>query len=340
VASVAVVGTTSWGTTLAVTLAAKGLSVALLARTPGEAACLQRDREHRARLPGIGFPPALTVTADAAAGLVGAQLALVVVPSQRVRENVQAVAPYLPQGCMVISAAKGLELATGLRMTEVIKQELPEPFWSLVGALSGPNLSAEVAQGMPAATVVAAQDGAVAAAARDLVMTPRFRVYSSYDVVGVEFGGALKNIIALGAGLNDGWGYGANAKAAFMTRGLAEITRLGVVAGANPLTFLGLAGLGDLVATCTSPYSRNRRVGEELARGRPLGEVLTTLGGTAEGVTTTLAARSLAQRLGVEMPITEEAYKVLYQGMDPRLAIMDLMTREPRFELEGLGGPA
>lgn len=339
-ARVAVVGSTSWGTTLAVTLAAKGLPVALLARDADAAACLQRDREHTTRLPGIRFPADLAVTADPAEALAGAALALLVVPSQRMRAQVRHVAPHLPPDCMVISAAKGLELESGLRMSQVIRQELPARFAPLVGALSGPNLSAEVAQGMPAATVIAAQDGRVAAAARDLVMTPRFRVYSSYDVVGVEFGGALKNIVALGAGLNDGWGYGANAKAAFMTRGLAEITRLGVAAGANPLTFLGLAGLGDLVATCTSPYSRNRRVGEELARGRPLAEVLATLGGTAEGVTTTLAARDLAQRLRVEMPITEEAYKVLYQGMDPRLAIKDLMTREPRFELEGLSGPA
>ncbi|MEK7215382.1 MAG: NAD(P)H-dependent glycerol-3-phosphate dehydrogenase, partial [Chloroflexota bacterium] len=180
------------------------------------------------------------------------------------------------------------------------------------------------------------EDRSVAAAARDLVMTPLFRVYSSYDMVGVELGGALKNIIALGAGLNDGWEYGANSKAAFMTRGLAEITRLGVAAGANPLTFLGLAGLGDLVATCTSPLSRNRIVGEALARGRPLAEVLASLNGTAEGITTTPAARELGRRLGVEMPIVEEAYKVLYEGMEPRRAIMELMTREPRFELDGI----
>ena len=334
---VAVIGSTGWGTTLAIVIAQKGIDVALWVRTPEEAADLGGKRENVARLPGFGFPHTLTVTPSLDAALHGVEMAILAVPAQRMRENLRSIAPRLPPGCVVMSAAKGLELETCLRMSEVMREELPPQLHDRCCVLSGPNLSREVAQGMPAATVIASEDKAVAAAARDLVMTPRFRVYSSYDVVGVELGGALKNIIALGAGLNDGWGYGANSKAAFMTRGLAEITRLGVAAGANPLTFLGLAGLGDLVATCTSPLSRNRIVGEALARGRPLAAVLGSLQGTAEGVATTPAARELGRRLGVEMPIVEEAYKVLYEGMEPRRAIMELMTREPRFELDGLG---
>lgn len=334
---VAVIGTTSWGTTLAVILAQKGLAVALWARTEEEAQALSSARENKQRLPGIPFPPLLQVTADLPAALEGAQLALLAVPSQHMRANIRLAAQYIRMGCIIMSAAKGLELGSLLRMSQVIREELPEELHSACCVLSGPNISREIVQGLPAATVVAADDPDVAAAARNLVITPRFRVYSSLDMIGVELGGTLKNIVALGAGMNDGWGYGANTKAAFMTRGLTEITRLGVVAGANPLTFLGLAGLGDLVATCASPYSRNRRVGEELAKGRPLSEILASLGGTAEGITTTLAARELAQRLSVEMPITEQTYRVLYQGLDPRQAILELMTREPKYELEGLG---
>lgn len=336
--AVTVVGTTSWGTTLAVVLAQKGLSVHLWARQEEEALGLEAARENRLRLPGILFPPTLTVTASLPQALEGAALVALAVPSQRMRENVRRLAPHLRPHTVVLSAAKGLELDTALRMSQVIWEELPAPERNPCCVLSGPNLSREIAQGLPSATVVAAEDAQVAEQVRDLVMTARFRVYSSHDVAGVELGGALKNIVALGAGMNDGWGYGANAKAAFMTRGLAEITRLGVAAGANPFTFLGLAGLGDLVATCTSPLSRNRRVGEELAKGRPLEPILATLGGVAEGLTTTLAARELARRLGVEMPIAEQTYRVLYEGLDPRQAIAELMSREPKHELEGLGG--
>jgi len=332
-----VIGTTSWGTTLAVLLAQKGLSVSLCAPSAAEASSLNAARENRKRLPGIPFPRSLTVTSSFEEAARGSILALLAVPSQRMRANIRQLAPFLAAHTTVMSAAKGLELGTALRMSQVIREELPAAFHKSCCVLSGPNISREVAQGMPSATVVAAEDLQIAEAARDLVMTARFRVYSSRDVVGVELGGTLKNIVALGAGMNDGWGYGANSKAAFMTRGLTEITRLGVAAGANPLTFLGLAGLGDLVATCTSPFSRNRRVGEELAKGRPLKTIVETLGGIAEGLPTTLAARDLAHRLQVEMPITEVTYRVLYEGGDPRQAITDLMSREPKFELEGLG---
>jgi len=338
-AKVAVVGATAWGTTLGILLAQKGLAVTLWARTQQEAQALTAAGENSLRLPGFPFPAGMRVTADMAGALDSAELVLFAVPSQRMRENARVAAPHLEPASVVVSAAKGIEVGSCLRMSEVLAQELGTGVAERCCVLSGPNLSREIAQGMPAATVVAAADVATADHVRDLMMTPRFRVYSSSDVVGVELGGTLKNIVAMGAGLNDGWGYGANTKAAYMTRGLAEMTRLGAAAGANPMTFLGLAGLGDLVATCTSPFSRNRRLGEAIARGLSLEQALATLGGVAEGPTTTIAARELAARLGVEMPVTDVTYRVLYEGLDPRRAITELMLREPKHELEGLDGP-
>ncbi len=334
--TVTVVGATSWGTTLAVLAARKGLPVALLARTPAEAAALDHDRENRRHLPGISFPHHLTVTADPAAALKNAELVILAVPSQTMRQNVRAVAPFLPQQTVLLSVAKGLELGTLLRMSEVIAEETPPHLHAGIAALSGPNLSREIAQELPSATVIAAADHGAAETAQELLGTDAFRAYTSRDVIGVELGGTLKNIIALGAGMSDGWGYGANAKAAYMTRGLAEITRLGVAAGANPLTFLGLAGFGDLVATCMSPLSRNRHVGEQLAKGRTLDEIRAEMAGISEGVPTTRAARELARRLGVDMPITAQMHRVLFEGLDPHTAVRQLLQREPGDELDGL----
>ncbi|MCX6022377.1 MAG: NAD(P)-dependent glycerol-3-phosphate dehydrogenase, partial [Chloroflexi bacterium] len=308
---VAVVGATSWGTTLAVLLARKGVAVTLLARTEDEAAELERDREHRRRLPGIPFPPLLGVTSDPAAALHSAELVILGVPAQTMRANVRALAPWFPPGAVLLSLAKGLEVGSSLRMSQVIAQETPERLHRGIAALSGPNLAREIAQQLPSATVIASADVGAAETAQRLIGTDSLRAYTSQDVTGVELGGALKNIVAMGAGMIDGWGYGNNAKAAYMTRGLAEITRLGVAAGANPLTFLGLAGFGDLLATCISPLSRNRHAGERLAQGRALSEVGQEMAGIVEGAPTTQAARQLAQRLGVEMPITEQMYRVL-----------------------------
>ena len=338
-ARVAVIGTTSWGTTLAILLSLKGLDVVLWARTDEEAQRINREGQNSARMPQVSFPPSLKATASLDEALADAALAILAVPSQRMRENVKTIRGYLSPDTLVMSAAKGLELDTGLRMSQVIAQELQDGFKSSICVLSGPNLSQEIVQGMPSATVVAAEDSKMAERARDLVMAPGFRSYSSSDIIGVELGGALKNIIALGAGISDGWGYGANSKAAFITRGLAEITRLGVAAGANPLTFLGLAGLGDMMATCFSPLSRNRHVGEELAKGRLLQDILFSMSGVAEGVPTTKAALQLAGRLGIEMPITESMYRVLYEGYNVRAAAAELMGREPKDELSGLSGP-
>lgn len=331
-----VVGTGTWGTALAATLARHG-PVALLCRSREERAALEAARRNPRFLPQVAFPPPLRLLDDPAEACAAAELVLLLVPSHRMRENVRRIAPHLGAHHIVLSGAKGLEADTLRRMTEVARDELPPDRPTHIGALSGPNLAGEIAEGRPASSVVALHDGAALARALAALNTHRFRVYGSADIVGIELGGALKNVIALGAGACDGLGAGENAKATFVTRGLAEIARLGVAAGANPLTFAGLAGLGDLLATVSSGGSRNRRVGEELARGRPLPMILDALTPQiAEGVETTRHARGLARRYGVEMPITEETYAVLFDGRPVDAALRALMERDPRHELDDM----
>ena len=324
---VVVIGSTAWGTTLAVLLARNGLDVTVLTRTPAEAAELEAAREHRRRLPGITFPASLHASADPAA-LEAADLIVVGTPAQTVAGNLHALAAHVPASAVVLSASKGIEIASGRRMSEVIRAELPgRP----VAVLSGPNLSREVASGLPGATVIASAEASL----DDLSAafhTPAFRVYTSEDVVGVELGGALKNIIAIAGGMVDALGYGDNAKAAMLTRGLAEMTRLGVAAGADPLTFLGLAGIGDLIATAYSGLSRNRRLGELLGRGLPLGEALAEIGETAEGAATTPAALGLAARHGVQLPITQGLHAIMYEGQATEDAVQALLQRDPKPE--------
>ncbi len=333
---IAVVGTTGWGTTLAVVLARKGAHTWLWARRPEEADLLNRERQNRAFLPGIEFPRRLSVTNSLEEALSGAAMVILAVPAQTMRQNVKRIAPHVEESTLVPSAAKGLEMDTGKRMSQVIADELAPGHPSRICALSGPNLSREVVAGLPAATVVAASDEAVAEQAQRLLAARNLCVYANSDVVGVELGGALKNIIALGAGMGDGLGYGDNAKAAFVTRGLDEITRLGVTLGANPLTFRGLAGIGDLITTCASPLSRNHHVGMELAKGRPLAEVLGSMHNVAEGVPTAAAAYRLSVSLDVDMPITRQLYRVLYEGVSPRQAVTELMGRRVGRELVGI----
>lgn len=333
---VAVIGTTAWGTTLAIMLSRHGLRVTLWARSEGESQKLSQARESP-RLPGISFPKGLQVTASLEETLTEAAMVILAVPSQSMRDNARRLKDHLPKSVLVLSAAKGLELETTKRMSQVLAEELAPELASSICVLSGPNLSREIALGLPAATVVAAADHEVARRAQGIMALPLLRVYTQTDVVGVELGGTLKNIIALAAGMSDGLGFGDNAKATLVTRGLVEIAKLGVACGAKLQTFSGLAGLGDLVATCSSPLSRNRFVGQELAKGRRLSEVLSALEGTAEGVTTTVAARERARQLGVEMPITEQVYQVLFGGRSVREAVPALMGREPKHELGGLG---
>ena len=337
-ARVTVVGTTSWGTTLAIILANNGSDVLLWARTPEEATALQQAGENPRLPPGSTFPPGLRVTASLEDAVPDADMVVVAVPSRSLRDNARILRPHLGSGSILLSATKGLEKESARRMSEVMEEELPETHHDRIGVLSGPNLAREIVRGMPASTVIASRSGDVALRAQELFMSPVFRVYTNADVVGVEMGGALKNIIALGAGVCDGLGYGDNGKAAFITRGLVEMTRLAVAAGANPLTLAGLAGLGDLVATCSSPLSRNRYVGEQLAAGKGVEEVLSLMRNVAEGVDTTPAALTLASRLGVDMPLTQAISAVLFRGVDPRSAVAELMSRAPRSEWAGLEG--
>lgn len=322
-----VVGATTWGTTLALVLAGERRAVALLARDSAERERLESARENARFLPGVALPPLVSVSADPADALGGASLAVIAVPSDRMRENARRVASHIDADTVVVSASKGLELPSGLRMSQVLAEELPGKLHSGICALSGPNLAKEIVQGRLASTVVAGATGEAAEHAQAMLLSPRFRVYTSSDVTGVELGGALKNIVALGAGICDGLEFGDNTKAAFITRGLAEIARLGVAAGAEPLTFAGLAGVGDVIATCASRLSRNRYVGEQLALGRSWPDIRASMDNVAEGVNATEAALKMAARLGVEMPIAVTTYRILYEGLSPREAATELMER-------------
>ena len=328
-AKIGVAGTTSWGTTLAIINARKGLDVFLWARTEEEAGRLRADGENRRLLPGARFPLDLHITASKAEAFNDTDLVMVVVPSKSLRANVQAIRDSMGKSTVVVSATKGLEKGSGNRMSEILQEELPDHLHSGICALSGPNLAREIIQGKPSSTVVASPNEDAAKQAQALLTSDKFRVYTNTDIIGVEYGGALKNIIALGAGICDGMQYGDNTKAAFMTRGLAEIARLGIAAGADMLTIAGLAGMGDLMATCASPLSRNHYVGEQLAKGRSLEEIRAGMKHVAEGVDTTGAAVILADRLGVEMPITQATHEVLFNNMAIGQAVSELMGRAP-----------
>ena len=332
---VAIIGTTTWGITLGAVLALKRVEVRLWARTEQEATELRDARFHSPSLSGVILPPRLSITSSLTEALADVKAVILAVPSQRMRQNIKAIAGDINGSMLIVSAAKGLELDSNQRMSQVIADEITPDFRSNICVLSGPNLSWEILQDLPAAAVVAAQDEAVARKAQRLLNTPNLCLYTNTDVTGVELGGALKNIIALGAGIVDGLGYGDNAKAALITRGLTEITALGVALGANPLTFSGLTGLGDLVATCSSPLSRNHYVGVELTKGHSLEEIIKSMTGVAEGVTTTVVAYNLAQQFKLEMPITEKIYRVLYHGLSPKQAALELMEANVKHELSG-----
>ena len=334
---VTIIGTTTWGTTLGILLARKSISVTMLARTPEESRELEAHRQNSRFLPGVEFPRSLKVSHDPGEALHGAGMMILAVPSRSFRDNVRWVQEAIERDPIVLSVSKGLEMGTGKRMSQVLEDELPARLHSKICVLSGPSLALEVVAGKPASTVVASRQYSTAAEAQEALMCHSFRVYTNADTIGVELGGALKNIIALGAGICDGLGYGDNGKAGFMTRGLAEIARLGVAAGARPITFAGLAGLGDLVATCASPLSRNHYVGEQLAAGRSLEDIMDSMKNVAEGVYTTVAALQMSHELGVEMPIARSTYQILFEGLDPRQAVATLMGRPPRAEWEGLG---
>ncbi len=332
---IAIIGTTTWGITLGVVLAHKGLEVRLWARTEEEAAKLKSKGPDSHLLSGVTFPPQLSVTSSLSEALAYVKAVILAVPSQSMRQNIRLAKDHLKKSMLIVSAAKGLEIDSNKRMSEVIAEEIDPGFRSNICVLSGPNLFKEILQGLPASAVVAAGDEAIARKAQKLLMTPNFSIYTNTDVIGVELGGALKNIVALGAGMIDGLGYGDNAKAAFITRGLTEMAALGVALGASPLTLSGLSGLGDLIATCASPLSRNHYVGVELIKGRSLHDITDSMTGIAEGLSTTDVVWHLAQQLQLEMPITEKIYQVLYMGVNPRQVITELLGTEGRHELAG-----
>lgn len=330
--SVAVIGTTTWGTTLGIVLAHHNVPVCLLARTKSEANGLESNRRNLRFLPDVPFPPGLKVASDREEAITPAGLVILAVPSHQLRHNIRTIRDSLSTGAIIVSATKGLELPGGERMSQVLEDELPPEFHAGICALSGPNLAHEIIQGKIASTVIAGRDPKKASEAQSILITSSFRVYTSDDIVGVELAGALKNIIALGAGIGDGMDAGDNAKSSFITRGLAEITRLGVAAGASPMTFSGLAGLGDLIATCNSKLSRNHYVGEQLALGRTWPEIESSMDNVAEGVNATKAAVGMAAQLDVEMPIAQTTHRVLFEGLSIREAVAELMGRPPRSE--------
>jgi len=333
---VAVIGAGAWGTTLAL-LVARTEPVLLLSHSAESAAHIAKTRRNESRLPGFELPPQVHVTADASL-LAGAQdLVIVAVPSAHLRDMISRVGPHIPPTADVLSVVKGLESGTLFRMTEVIADAGgidPER----IGALSGPNLAQEIARKLPASAVVASVDADVGERVVERLSRREFRLYTNPDVLGVELCGALKNIIAIAAGAADGLGFGNNGKAGLMTRGLAEMTRLGIAAGANPLTFAGLAGLGDVIATCGSKLSRNHRLGTELANGRSWADIEMYLPGVAEGAYTVDAALALAARHGVEMPIAQEVHNALFEGKSVQRCLIDLLARESKDELADFQG--
>lgn len=331
-ATVTVVGTTSWGTTLGIILAREGHVVRLMARTDDEACLLNSERENSRFVPGFPFPESMHSTADPDVAFDSTDLTIFAVPSQTMRANVRRLAAHIPPDSILLSAAKGLELSTVRRMSQVMEEELPPGWVEGICVLSGPNLASEVVRGMPTPTVIASRNPVAAITVQQIMNSSVFRAYTNDDVVGVELCGALKNIIALGAGMCDGMRLGDNAKSGFMTRGLAEVARLGVAAGANPSTFSGLAGMGDLIATCSSALSRNHQVGMRRAAGESLDDIRCGMQNVAEGVDTTRAALDLARQLDVEMPIAQAIHDILFGGMSVSQAVRDLMGRDPRPE--------
>jgi glycerol-3-phosphate dehydrogenase (NAD(P)+) len=331
----AIIGTTSWGITLGLLMAGKGDKVRLWTRTEREAGKIRKNGIDPERFAGISLPENISVTSRMAEAMDDVSGVILAVPSATMRQNISQVAPHLTKSAIIICASKGLELGSNKRMSEVIAEEIDERFRSNICVLSGPQLAREIMLNLPAASVIAAAGIGTARKAQRLLTAPSFCIFTNSDVIGVELAGALKNILAIGAGIADGLQYGDNARAAFITRGLTEITALGMSLGANPLTFSGLAGLGDVIATCTSPLSRNHHVGVELAKGLPLAEILDAMSEVAEGVNTTLVAHNLAEKLGLEMPITEKIHQVLYEDADPQQAAVDLMGGNTKHELSG-----
>jgi glycerol-3-phosphate dehydrogenase (NAD(P)+) len=334
--SVAVIGAGSWGTALAKLLGDKGIEVALWGHTPDHITTLQKYRQNKKYLPGAILPDTVQPVGDLEKAVTGKRYVIMVVPSHGYRDVFARVVPLLANGALVVSAVKGIENETLQTMTQVMGDILQQQNVSRtihLGVLSGPSFAAEVATEQPTAVTVAFPDKDPSCLVQELFATPFFRAYTSNDVIGLELCAALKNVVAIAAGIGDGLGFGLNSRAALITRGLAEITRLGVQFGANPLTFSGLGGLGDLVLTCTGGLSRNRTVGLKLGKGKTLEQALSEMTMVAEGVKTTRSCYNLAQQCKVEMPILEQTYQVLYEEKDCRMAVQELFQRSLKEEI-------
>ncbi len=329
---IAVLGAGSWGTTLAVLLAKKGYQVRLWAHRPEFAAQLQAERENRRYLKGVSFPETLQIAPHLGELVSRSEYIVTAVPSQALRETAAAFSDQPLGGKILVNVAKGIETGSGKRMSEVLLEVLPALHPSQVVALYGPSHAEEVSKEQPTTVVASSPDLSSAKKVQELFRTDMFRVYVNTDIIGVETAGSVKNIIAIAAGISDGIGYGDNAKAAIITRGLAEISRLCIRLGGDPVTISGLSGIGDLVVTCLSQHSRNRYVGEEIGRGRKLEEIISHMNMIAEGVLSSRAVHELSRSLGVEMPITKAVYEMLFDGKPPKQAIFELMTRDPKSE--------
>lgn len=329
---IGVIGAGAWGTALAMLLAGKGHDVTLWMYEQELAAETARTRENRVYLPGFTLPASIRVTASLEAAVKDKPFILSVVPSHTVRAVAKKYAPVLAGDAVIISASKGIELDTLMPLSEVFKNVLPGDYHDRLCFLSGPSFAKEVARKMPTAITLASYDPAIGKKAQEVLSSAHFRVYTNTDVIGVELAGALKNVVAIAAGVLEGMGYGYNTMAALLTRGLAEMARLGVAMGGKPATFSGLAGMGDLVLTCTGGLSRNRTLGTRLGKGEKLEDIVQGSKTVAEGVKTAKAARELAQKFKIDMPIVEEVYLILYEGKDPMRALKDLMARELKAE--------
>ncbi|MCU0578410.1 MAG: NAD(P)-dependent glycerol-3-phosphate dehydrogenase [Desulfobacterota bacterium] len=335
--AVAVIGAGSWGTTLARVLAGNGFPVQLWCLEAETAEQIRVERENRNFLPGVLLPATIEPVTALKEALQDKELLLLAVPSHVFRDIIQQMLPHLSlvkKGCLWISATKGIENDSLITMTGILRETLGEAYYPHVGALSGPSFAKEVARELPAAVALGAGTREAAQRVQKMFANSYFRVYTNPDLTGIELGGALKNVIALAAGISDGLGLGHNSRAALITRGLAEISRLGVKLGAKPATFFGLAGIGDLVLTCTGDLSRNRSVGLRLGKGEKLTDILSNVITVAEGVKTTRAAYQLALRERLEMPIITQVYGILYEKQNPRRAVRDLMTRDLKSEQE------
>jgi len=327
-----VIGLGAFGTALANTLASRCDEVRAWARESKVVDSINGPRENKTYLPGIAVSPRIRATPSLEEALGGAELVVFATPSHATRDVLRNALPFLHEHVPLLTVAKGIENETLMTMTQLLEDCLPEAFHPSIAILSGPSFAKEMAAGMPTVVTIAAHHEKVAQRIQGALQTETFRTYTSVDVIGVEMGGALKNVIAIAAGISDGLGFGLNARSAVITRGLAEISRIAVAMGANPLTLMGLAGLGDLVLTCTGDLSRNRRVGIELGKGRSLEQILADMTQVAEGVKTARSARDLSRKVGVELPICDQVHAIMYEGKSPRRALVELMTRAPKRE--------